>query len=301
MADVSVVVVTYNALPWLERCLESVRAYETIVVDHGSTDGSLELVRERFPEARLIEQENRGLGGGSNAGMRVASGDYFLLLNSDAWAIGDAVERLVLFAEDNPTAAVVGPKLLNPDGSLQRTVRGFPTLWRLSTEYFFLRKLGPRTPALNAFYGSRFDHDEVREAEFLMGACLLVRRQAADTVGLFDEDFFMFSEETDWLYRFRQAGWKVLFYPGAEFVHVGGATTSQNWGPMYREQLRGHLRFLAKHGSQRDAERARRLLLASMRLRSVAFRGDRGRTSREAARWLSSGQAKDLLAEEPGR
>jgi GT2 family glycosyltransferase len=278
-----------------------VRGHETIVVDHGSTDGTLELVRERFPEARLIEQENRGLGGGSNTGMRVASGDYFLLLNSDAWALGDAVERLVLFAEDNPNAAVIGPKLLNPDGSLQRTVRGFPTLWRLGTEYFFLRKLGPRTRALNAFYGSRFAHDEVREAEFLMGACLLVRRQAADTVGLFDEDFFMFSEETDWLYRFRQAGWKVLFYPGAEFVHVGGATTSQNWGPMYREQLRGHLRFLAKHGSERDAERARRLLLASMRMRAVVFRGARGRTSREAARWLAGGRAKDLLAEEPGR
>src|ERR1043165_4929878 len=133
MADVSVVVVTYNARPWLERCLESVRGHETIVVDHGSTDGTLELVRDRFPEARLIEQGNRGLRGRSQPGMRVASGDYFLLLNSDAWAVGDAVERLVLFAEDKPDAAVIGPKLLNPDGSLQRTVRGFPTLWRLST------------------------------------------------------------------------------------------------------------------------------------------------------------------------
>jgi len=296
MADVSVVVVTYNALPWIERCLESVRAHETIVVDHGSTDGTLELVRRRFPQVRLIEEGNTGLGAGSNTGMRVASGDYFLLLNSDAWSVGDGVERLAAFAEEHPEAAIVGPKLLNPDGSLQRSVRGFPTLWRLSTEYFFLRKLGPRTRALNAFYASRFRHDEVREAEFLMGACLLVRREAADTVGLFDEDFFMFSEETDWCYRFRQAGWKVLFFPGAEFVHVGGATTSQNWGPMYREQLRGHLRFLAKHQGPREAERARRLLLASMRIRGMLFQGDRGRTSREAARWLSSGRAQELLA-----
>jgi GT2 family glycosyltransferase len=295
MADVSVVVVTYNALPWVEQSLESVRGHETIVVDHGSTDGTVELVRERFPEARLLQQENKGLGGGSNAGMRVASGDYFLLLNSDAWALDDAVERLAAFADEHPEAAVVGPRLLNQDGSLQRSVRGFPSVWRLATEYFFLRKLAPRSRALNAFYGANFDHDEVREAEFLMGACLLVRREAADTVGLFDEDFFMFSEETDWCYRFRQAGWKVLFTPEAEFVHVGGATTRQNWGPMFREQLRGHLRFLAKHRGPKEAERARRLLLASLRLRGLAFPGERGRTYKEAARWLAASSARELL------
>ena len=159
MADVSVVVVTYNALPWVEQALESVRGHETIVVDHGSTDGTLELVRERFPEARVIEQENKGLGGGSNAGMRVASGDWFLLLNSDAWATEGALERLVAFGEAHPEAAVVGPKLRYPDGSLQRSVRGFPTLWRLATEYLFLRKLAPRSRAFNAFYGDGFDHD----------------------------------------------------------------------------------------------------------------------------------------------
>jgi GT2 family glycosyltransferase len=295
MASVSVVVVTFNALPWIERALESVRGYETIVVDHGSTDGTLELVRERFPEARLIEQENKGLGGGSNTGMRVASGAYFLLLNSDAWALDDAVERLAAFADEHPEAAIVGPKLLNPDGSLQRSVRGFPSVWRLATEYLFLRKLAPRSRALNSFYGAGFDHDEVREAEFLMGACLLVRREAADTVGLFDEDFFMFSEETDWCYRFRLAGWHVLFTPEAEFVHVGGATTRQNWGPMFREQVRGHLRFLAKHRGPKEAERARRLVLFSLRLRALAFPGDRGRTYREAARWLAASPTPELL------
>jgi GT2 family glycosyltransferase len=295
MASVSVVVVTYNALPWVERALESVRGHETIVVDHGSTDGTLELVRERFPEARLIQQKNKGLGGGSNAGMRIASGDYFLLLNSDAWALDDGVERLAAFADEHPEAAVVGPRLLNPDGSLQRSVRGDPTLWRLATEYFFLRKLAPRTRALNAFYGAAFAHDEVREAEFVMGSVMLVRREAVDTVGLFDEDFFMFSEETDWLYRFRQAGWKVLFTPSAEFVHVGGATTRQNWGPMFREQIRGHVRFLAKHRGPKEAERARRLLLASLRLRGVIFPGTRGRTYKEAARWLAASPLPQLL------
>jgi GT2 family glycosyltransferase len=243
----------------------------------------------------VIEQENKGLGGGSNAGMRVATGDWFLLLNSDAWAVGDASDRLVAFAEENPEAAVVGPRLLNPDGTLQRSVRGFPTLWRLATEYFFLRKLAPRSRALNAFYGAGFAHDRPLEADFLMGACLLIRREAADTVGLFDEAFFMFSEETDWCYRFRQAGWKVLFTPDAEFVHVGGAATRQNWGPMFREQLRGHLRFLAKHRGVREAERARRLLVASLQLRGAAFPGERGRTYAEGARWLAGSSTAELL------
>jgi GT2 family glycosyltransferase len=296
MAEVSVVVVTWNALPWVERALESVRGNETIVVDHGSTDGTVELVRERFPDVRLIQQENKGLGGGSNAGMRVASGDWFLLLNADAWATAGALERLVAFAEGHPEAAVVGPKLRFPDGRLQRSVRGFPTLWRLATEYLFLRKLAPRSRALNAFYGDGFRYDRPLEAEFLMGAVLLVRREAADTVGLFDEDFFMFSEETDWCYRFRQAGWKVLFTPDAEFVHVGGASTRQNWSPMFREQVRGHLRFIAKHRGAREAERGRRLLLASLRLRGLVFRGDRGRSYGETARWLAGSSVEELLA-----
>jgi len=291
-SDVSVVVVTFNSAPWIERCLESVRGYETIVVDNGSTDGTVALVRERFPEAHVIEQENLGMGGGNNAGMRLASARYFLLLNADAWVLGDGVEQLARFADQHPDAAVVGPKLLNEDGSLQRSARAFPTLWRLSTEYLFLRKLAPRSRALNTFYEGGFDHDEAREVDWLFGACLLVRRDAADEVGLFDEDFFMFSEETDWLYRFHQAGWSVYFYPGAEVVHVGGAS---HGGALFAENVRGHLRFLAKHRGPREAERGRRLLLAGVRLRLLLFRGERRRSYREAARWLSSGKAGSLL------
>src|SRR5256885_1433328 len=183
-SDVSVIVVTFNSAQWIERCLESVRGHETIVVDHGSTDGTLEIVRRRFPEARVIE------------------------------------------------------------------------------------------------------------VDWLFGACLLVRRDAADEVGLFDEDFFMFSEETDWCYRFRQAGWSVYFFPGAEVVHVGGAS---HGGSLFAENVRGHLRFFAKHRGTRQAERARRLLLAGVRLRLLLFRGKRRRGYHEAARWLSSGKAGSLL------
>jgi GT2 family glycosyltransferase len=293
MPDASVVVVTHNALPWIERCLESVRGEEVVVVDNGSSDGSADVVRELLPGATVIEQENVGLAAGWNRGLEAAGGRYVLILNSDAWLTEGSLRRLVLFADEHPDAAVVGPRLLNPDGSLQRSVRGFPTLWRLATEYLFLRKLAPRSRALNAFYAAGFDHDSVREAEFLMGACLLVRREAVEEVGPLDESFFLFSEETDWCYRFRQAGWKVLFFPGAECVHVGGAS---HGGRLFRENVRGHLRFLAKHRGDRYAERARRLLRVSTALRGVLFPGDRGRMYRETADWLGSARMPELLS-----
>ena len=291
--DVSVVVVTWNALPWVEQCLESVRGREVVVVDHGSTDGTLELIRGRFPDVRVVEQENRGMGGGNNAGMRLAAGRYFFLLNSDAWVVGDGLDRLVAFADAHPEAAVVGPRLQNPDGTLQRSVRAEPTVWRLTTEYLGVRKLAPRSRLLNPLYVGGFEHDAVREVDWVSGAALLVRRAAADEVGLFDETFFMFSEEVDWLTRFRRAGWRVLFYPGAEVVHVGGAS---HGGRLYVENLRGHLRFLAKHRGRSEAERARRVLLWSLRLRALAFRGERAETYRDGVRFLSSGDVDALLS-----
>jgi hypothetical protein len=288
--DVTVVVVTWNALPWLEQALESVRGRDVVVVDHGSTDGTLELVRTRYPEVRIVEQENKGMGGGNNAGMRVAEGRYFFLLNSDAWVVGDGLDALIAYADAHPEAAVVGPRLRNTDGSLQRSVRGEPTLWRLATEYLFIRKLAPRSSRLNPLYVGGFDHESEREADWLFGPALLVRRAAVDQVGVFDEDFFMFSEEVDWMTRFRRAGWKVLFYPGAEVVHVGGAT---HGGRLYVENLRGHLRYAAKHHGPRAAERTRRLLLFSLRLRAVVLRRE---AYREGIRFLSSGDADTLLS-----
>jgi len=290
--DVSVVVVTYNALPWVEQCLDSVRGNETIVVDNGSSDGTVAFVRERFPEVTVVEQENRGLAAGWNVGVEHTSGRYVLLLNSDAWLHEGALDALVAFADAHPEAAVVGPRLRNPDGTLQRSVRGFPTLWRLATEYFFLRRLAPRSRALNAFYAGGFDHDTVVDAEFLMGAVWLVRRAAIALVGPADDRFFLFSEEVDWAYRFRQAGWRSLFFPGAEATHVYGASHK---GRLFVEIQKGHLRFLAKHRGTAYAERARRLLLVALELRGLLFRGERGRMYREAAAWLGSGTAERLL------
>ena len=293
-AEVTAVVVTHNAAPWIERSLGSLRGTgaEVIVVDNASNDGTPDLVREQFREARVIEQENRGFGAGNNAGMRAASGRYYLLLNPDAWLTDGALDKLVAFADEHPEAAVVGPRLLNPDGSLQRSVRGYPSPWRIATEYFFLRKLGPRTHALNAFFGEQFDHESTREAEYLFGACMLVRREAVDAVGGFDEDFFLMSEEVDWCYRFREAGWKVLFYPGAEVFHVVGASLNPR---QFHAIVRGHLQFLRKHRGEQEAERARRVMLWGLRMRGLVFRGERGRAYRESARWLGSGSTASLL------
>ena len=289
---VAAIVVTYDARPWIEQCLDSLRGVETVVVDNGSHDGTVAFVRERYPDVHVVEAENRGLGAGWNIGLRETSGDYALLLNADAWLLDGALERLVAFADSRPRAAVIGPRLLDPDGTLQRSVRGFPTVWRLATEYLFLRKLAPGSSALNAFYGGGFDHDEVRDVEVVMGACMLLRRAAVDDVGECDEDYFLFSEETDWCYRFREAGWVVVFFPGAECMPVRGAA---HGGRLYRENLRGHLLFLSKHRGPKVAEHARRLLLAALRIRGVVFRGERGRTYREGAAWLASGDAATLL------
>jgi N-acetylglucosaminyl-diphospho-decaprenol L-rhamnosyltransferase len=298
VSETSVVVVTYNARGHVERCLESVAGgpHEVIVVDNASTDGTQELVRERFPSVRLIElPENVGFGAANNVGMEAAAGRWYLLLNSDAWPRAEGVERLRGFVEANPRVGVAGPRLVSPDGRVQKSVRGFPTLWRLATEYLFLRHLAPRSRLLNDFYGAGFDYRSRHPAEFLMGAVLLLRREAVDEVGGFDPAFFMFSEEVDLCYRMRAAGWAVEFTPDAEFVHLGGASTKPIWDRMFREQLRGHLRFFAKHHGLQRAEKARLLMLSALRLRSILFRGERGRAYRNAASWLAATDVHALL------
>lgn len=304
-ADVSIVIAAHNTRVFLEQSLAAIgNRHEVTVVDTGSTDRSQALVRERFPRVRLLELDtNAGYGRALNAGIASSSGELLVLMNGDAWPLPGSLERLVEAAESEPGAGILGPRLLNPDGTLQPSVRGFPTLWRLGTEYLFLRWLAPRSRALNAFYGSGFDHRSRREAEFLVGAVLLVRRQLLDEIGGFDERFFMFNEEVDLCYRARSAGWSVFFCPDAEFVHVGGASTSQVWPRMYREQLRSHLRFIAKHDGMRQAEQARRLLTLAMEIRSIVFglvrRPARRSLSRDAARWLQSTELAALLATPP--
>jgi GT2 family glycosyltransferase len=294
----SIVILSYNARTYLDRALGAVGSlgHEVIVVDNGSTDGTADYVRRRFPHIQVLElAENVGFARGNNRGIQAATGRYLLLMNADAWPVDGAVDALLACAERSPRAAVVAPRLLNPDGSLQRSVRAFPTLWRLATEYFFLRKLASRSRLLNSFYAGGFEHDRERQVDWVKGAVLLVRRQAIEEVGAFDPAFFIFSDEVDLCYRLRQAGWATRFDPSAIFWHVGGVSTAPQWSRLQCELLRGHLRFFAKHRSVGYADRARRLLLVALVLRGHMFRGERGRLYREAARWLRSGTTDELL------
>jgi N-acetylglucosaminyl-diphospho-decaprenol L-rhamnosyltransferase len=294
MADVGVVIVSLNARPYVERCLESVRRYETVVVDHGSTDGTRECILDRFRNVKLIHQENRGLAAGWNRGMQeLGSPRYFLILNADAWVLDGAVDRLIAFADEHPDAAVVGPQLLNPDGSLQPSVRGFPTSWRLATEYLLLRRLAPNLRVLSGAAGGGVDYSRTCEAEWVIGAAMLVRSEAIRQVGVLDEAFFLFSEEVDWCYRFMRAGWKVFYYPEARVTHVGGASHGGRWA---RELARSNLRYMVKHHGHRTAERARWIMLIGLGAQAVIRRGWKRGVYWETARWLSSGSAIDLLA-----
>jgi N-acetylglucosaminyl-diphospho-decaprenol L-rhamnosyltransferase len=289
---VACVIVTYDALPWIEQALASVASIPTVVVDNASRDETVAVVRERFPEVTVVEHENRGLCAGWNRGLREVDAEHVLLLNADAWLVDDALEQLLRVAERHPRAGAVVPKLLDPDGTLQRSVRGFPTVWRIATEYLYLRKLAPRSSALNAFYAGAFHHDAEREVEWAMGSCMLLRRAALDDVGAFDEDFFLFSEEVDWYRRAADRGWGVVFTPDARCVHVGGAS---HGGRLFRENVRGHLRYLAKHEGPRAAERARRVMRLALLLRSRLVRGERGQQYGEVAAWLGSGEVPALL------
>ncbi len=301
--DVSVVIVSYNARELLDDCLASVApnrceglTVECIVVDNASGDGSLAYVREHFPEVIAIDAgANLGFAGANNIGIRRSQGRYVLLLNSDAQMCDGALRTLVDAMDQDRRIGQAGPRLLNTDGSLQRSCRGFPTPWNIATEYWYLRRLFPRSRRFNDFYKGWFGHDSVADMDFLMGACLLVRRTAIEDVGLMNESYFMYSEETDWARRFHDSGWRVTFVPDASCVHLGGGSTRKQWERMYRSQVAGNLRYLTIHDSDRAARRAQRIMQSALTVRALTYRvagliirGRRGQALRERGRIFAS-------------
>lgn len=254
--DVSIIVVNWNTKSLLRDCLASVYEhsrdinFEIIVVDNASTDGSKEMIKDDFPKVVLIENnKNRGFAAANNQGVDVAKGRYVLLLNSDTIVLGNCIANIMSFADTQPRAGVIGCRVLNSDRTLQPTCFMFPSVLNLFLSSSYLYKLFPK----NRFFGRErmtwWNANDVREVDIIKGCFMLIRREAIEQVGRMDENFFMYAEETDWCYRFKKSGWKVMFAPVGEIIHYGGQSTTQIPVAMIVQLRLSILKFIKKHYS----------------------------------------------------
>ncbi len=247
--DLSVVIVSWNTKEYLLPCLASIFGKEqrvgseVILVDNGSYDESGSEVKKAFPSVRIIQnQENLGFSKAVNQGLQKASGKYVLLLNPDTHVKDGALERLVLFMDAHSDVGVAGAQLLNSDGSKQSSIANFPSL---ATELFnksLLRRLFPKR-----FPGKERDYSEPVQVDSVIGACMAVRREAIERVGLLDEDYFLFLEETDWCYRMKKAGWKIYHVPQAEVYHFQGKSAEAEKKKAKVEYYRSRYHFFKKN------------------------------------------------------
>jgi hypothetical protein len=230
--DISVCLVNLNTVDLLRDCLKSIFeqkgrvSVEAIVVDNASTDGSVEMVRQEFPQVKLIaNKEYLGFAAGNNQAFSVAQGRYLLYLNTDTVVLAGALEAMLEFMDEHSEAGAMGCKLLNADGSLQRSCwRGFPSLQMALVDAFYLWRL---TPGLAWVRASEIGPEELQntlEVDHLLGACILIRREALDQVGFLKEDYIIFLEETDLCYRMKQHGWRIYFDPKGQVIHYGQQT-----------------------------------------------------------------------------
>jgi hypothetical protein len=229
------------------------------------------VARTVYPQTRIIQEaRNLGLGAGANRAAREAGGDLLIFANPDVTLLPGAITALQDFFASHPDAGCCGPKLLNPDGSLQPSCRSFPTLLTGFFRYTLLGRLFPRNRFTRQYLLTDFDHEQAREVDWLSGACLALRRQAWEQAGGFDEGFFMFCEDTDLCYRIRQAGWKVYYVPAAQAYHKRGASTDQAVARMTLAWHRSMLRFYRKHYRARYSLPARALAVSGICARCLA-------------------------------
>ncbi len=256
-----VAIINHNTREELRGCLESLRPQldRVVVFDNNSTDGSAELVLGEYPEAQLIvSRENLGYGAASNRVLLshslAGNAEFFILSNSDVLFAPGAVESLVEDLIRHPEAAVNGPRLLNPDGSLQRSCYPLPGGWRWAFDNDASCALLRVIPALRGHLLRLWMHDREREVPWVKGAVLAIRRSAFEQAGAFDESFFMYYEETDLCFRLAKKGWRIRFTPAAEVVHLGGASTAKIRTAMAVELFVGSLRFARRHYSRMHSE-----------------------------------------------
>lgn len=243
----SIIIVNFNTKELLSNCLHSIfthpcnEEFEVLVVDNASSDGSLEMVERAYPQVKLISnQKNLGFAGANNQGIRESRGTYVLLLNSDTEILEGALQSKIEFMDSNPQAGAIGCQLLLPDGVPQPFTYGKdPTLSYLI--HRILRML------LKHKYMHIWVGEGIVETEWVTGACMMVRREAIDSVGYLDEKFFMYFEDNDWCHRMREKGWKVYFLPNVKAIHLGGRSLAADDPNRKTDYYKSLVYFYRKH------------------------------------------------------
>ena len=236
MIDLSVIIVNYNVKEFLKNSLESIRKssadlnVETIVVDNASSDGSVEEISEKYPEVKLIKnQDNVGFGAANNQALEQAEGKYILLLNPDTIVKEDTFTTLIKFLNEYPDAGIVSCKVLNPDGTLQLACRrSFPGPWTSFTKVTGLSTLFPKSRLFARYNLTYLDENEVNEVDAISGSFMFLKKEVYDKVGGFDKRFFMYGEDLDYCYRIQSAGFKVYYVPLTEIIHYKGESTKRS-------------------------------------------------------------------------
>ncbi|MEI6609309.1 MAG: glycosyltransferase family 2 protein [Deltaproteobacteria bacterium] len=244
---VSVIIVNWNTKNILTNCIDSIYqtidnlSYEIIVVDNASSDGSPELLQERYPQViKIFNSVNRGFGAANNQGFAVMKGKYALLLNSDTILTPGAINKFYSFASTHPQAAIVCGQLLNADGTRQNSIAAFPTLLTLAANTSLLEYIFP------CWYPSkRYKHSFPIEVDSAIGACMMIDKKALEEVGFFDERYFFFFEETDLAYAFSRKSWSVYHIPDAFIYHLQGQSIGHNTGSRI-EFYRSRYQFFRK-------------------------------------------------------
>jgi GT2 family glycosyltransferase len=271
----------------LKRPADTAPQVEIIVIDNASADGSAEMVRDEFPQVQLVANEdNRGFTAANNQGLDLSNGRHLLLLNPDTAVVGDALATMVRYLDEHPTVGALGPRLCYADGSLQSSRRRFPTLSTALVESTIIQEWWGDNRILRDFYMTDTTDDVVQPVDWVVGACLAVRRQAYEQIGGLDEGFFMYSEELDWCRRIVDAGWQIVYLPTATIIHHEGKSSEQVIPARHIHFQSSKVRYFRKHHGAFQASVLRWFLLATYMYQCV----------REGAKWLV-GHKRPLRAE----
>jgi GT2 family glycosyltransferase len=274
----SIIIVSWNAAKYLSDCIKSIIRQisfldtEVIVVDNASTDGSPELVGKEYPEVRLIKNyENLGFAKANNIGIRSCSGEYIFFINSDVEVKLNCIQSMISYMEDHPIIGLLGPKVLSANGTTQRSCMYYPTLWNTFCRMLALDSLFPKSRLFSSYMMTSWSHNDVSDVEVINGCFWLVRRKALNSVGLLDERFFIYAEDIDWCKRFQKAGWKIVFYPGAEIIHYGGASSSNDPVKFNIEKEKANIQLWEKYQKKKGKYAYFTILYIHNILRIIGF------------------------------